>query len=150
MTTSKSKPVFEYRPRRSRLGSWITAAVFFLTFAALSFSLSATTEGGGVMTPADHFAMWGLGVLGALAFLVFSRPRIRVFDHGIEVRNLGSAQVFPWEVVTGLSFPKGVPWATLELADDDEVSLMALQPTDKERALEATRTLRARIDAHRN
>ncbi|MFC4337807.1 PH domain-containing protein [Salininema proteolyticum] len=146
----KTAPIlFEYRPLKARVGAWATAAVLFLTFGGLSFTFGATTAGGGAVTTADHLGMWGLGAVAAFVVLIFTRPRVRVTDRGIEVRNLGSPTFLPWEVVEGLSFPKGVPWATLELADDDEISLMAVQTTDKARALEATKRLRTLLEEHK-
>ena len=46
-------------------------------------------------------------------------------------------------MVRAVRFGRGAPWATLELQDDDVVSVMAVQAADKEYAVEAIRVLRA-------
>ena len=54
------------------------------------------------------------------------------------------------EVVTAVAFPPGASWAQLELADDDMVSVMAIQAVDKDRAVAAVRRLREAFDTHRS
>ena len=87
--------------------------------------------------------MIGLGVLVALGILLFTRPRVDADAHGIRVRNLIGGYELPWSVVRAVRFDRGSPWAALELDDDDLVSVMALQATDKEYAVEGVRALRA-------
>ena len=139
----------DYKPRKSRIGAWIGAIMFAGSFIALSFSLGARTEGGGAFHPADQAAMIGLGLLGAGIILSFLRLRVHADERGIEVRNVLTTTRLPWEVVVDVSLPAKVQWATLELADDDEVSIMAIQITDKERAAAAIRHLRALLEQSR-
>ncbi|QSB07030.1 PH domain-containing protein [Natronoglycomyces albus] len=146
MTESPSVVV---RPRKSRIACWVSAVLFAGTFFVLSFFMGTTTAAGGVFHPADQVAMILLGLFGAALFLLFTRPVVRADSHGIWVRNIGSFKYVPWQVVERVSFPRGMSWATLELADDDEMSMMAIQKTDRELAIQAVRDLRALLEGFR-
>ncbi|WP_081687273.1 PH domain-containing protein [Glycomyces tenuis] len=154
MHAAQEKPMtevgpYEYKPRKSRIGAWIGATMFAGAFIGLSFSLGARTEGGGAVHPADQAAMIGLGLIGAGVILSFLRLRVRADEHGIEVRNVASTHRLPWGVVVGITVPERVQWATLELADDEEIAVMAIQMTDKRRAVEAVKHLRALMEQSR-
>ncbi|KAB1158498.1 PH domain-containing protein [Micromonospora sp. DT46] len=137
------------RPRRIRVVCWACAAVLFVVFSLLATSLSgATGNGYGSFQRGDQIAMVGLGVLGALAVLIFTRPRVDANASGVRVRNLVGSYELPWEVVRGVRFDRGAPWASLELHDDDLLPMVALQAADKERAVEGVRALRRLHQAH--
>ncbi|MDN3238363.1 PH domain-containing protein [Glycomyces tritici] len=140
----------DYRPRKSRIGAWIGAAVAFGGFTALSFTLGEQTYEGGAITWVDQIAMIGLGVIGAGIALSFLRLRVRADEKGIEVTNVASKRYFPWQVVTAINFTDKMTWATVELADDDEMSIMAVQVSDKERAVAAIKHLRALLEQSRS
>ena len=64
--------------------------------------------------------MVGLGVFGALGSCV--HPSAGGGGRaGVRVRNVISSYELPWEVVRGVWFDRGAPWASLELHDDDVV-----------------------------
>jgi hypothetical protein len=86
--------------------------------------------------------MIGLGVCGALAALAFARPRVRGTEDGIWVRNVFGTYELPWSAVRAVRFERGHAWATLELIDDDTLSVLAIQAVDKEYAVAAVRGLR--------
>ncbi|GAB4006257.1 PH domain-containing protein [Glycomyces albus] len=139
----------DYKPRKSRIGAWIGAVLFAGSAFALSFTLGATTPEGGTVTWADQAAMAGLGLIGAGVILSFLRLRVRADENGIEIRNVFSTHRLPWEVVVDVSLPDRVQWALATLADDDEVSIMAVQVTDKQRAAAAIKHLRALLEQSR-
>jgi hypothetical protein len=87
--------------------------------------------------------MIGLGVLIGLGILAFTRPRVRADAAGIKIRNVVGGYDLPWSVVRKVRFDRNSPWATLELLDDETVSVHALQATDKEYAVDGVRALRA-------
>lgn len=140
----------DYRPRKSRIGAWIGAAIAFGGFTALSFTLGNRTYEGGTITWVDQIAMIGLGVIGAAIALSFLRLRVRADEKGIEVTNVASKRYFPWQVVTAINFTDKMTWATVELADDDEMSIMAVQVSDKGRAVAAIKHLRALLEQSRS
>ena len=51
----------------------------------------------------------------------FTSPaRLVADERGLRVRNILVSHDVPWEVVRAVAFRDGSPWATLELADDDQ------------------------------
>jgi hypothetical protein len=133
-----------YRPRRIRWVAGIAAVAVVVLFTAVSFGLhgSAGFENSGQFRRGDQAAMIGLGVLIALGILAFTRPRVSADADGIKIRNVVGRYELPWSVVRAVRFDRHSPWATLELYDDEQVSLHALQAADKEYAVDGVRTLR--------
>lgn len=139
----------DYKPRKSQIGAWVGAIVFAGSFFGLSFTLGNRTAGGGTITWADHAGMIGLGLIGGGVILMFLRLRVRADERGVEIRNIGSTKFLPWEIVTGVNFSAKSQWATVEIADDDEISVMAIQISDKDRAVAAVKHLRALMEQSR-
>ncbi|QGN49322.1 PH domain-containing protein [Micromonospora sp. WMMD558] len=137
------------RPRRIRLVCWASAAVLVVVFTLLATSLTGPTGNGyGTFQRGDQLAMIGLGVFGAFGFLLFTRPMVEADARRVRVRNVIGSYELPWEVVRGVRFDRGAPWASLELHDDDLVPMVALQAADKELAVEGVRALRRLHQAH--
>lgn len=138
----------DVRPRRTRVVCVVAAVGVFVLFAVLSTALTGRTESGGVFHRSDQVAMVILGALIGLGIMCFARPRVYADTTGIRVRNLVGGYQLPWDVVRAVRFSRHSPWASLELADDDEVTIMAIQAADKEYALDAVRALRRLLAAH--
>jgi hypothetical protein len=137
------------RPYRIRLVCWPSAILLLVVFSLVATSLHGSTgDGVGTFQRGDQFAMIGLGVLGALGVLWFTRPRVDADAHRIRVRNVIGSYELTWEVVRAVRFDRGAACASLELHDDDRVPLMALQVVDKDRAVAGVRALRALHAAH--
>ncbi|MGN9812943.1 PH domain-containing protein [Micromonospora sp. BQ11] len=137
------------RPRRIRVVCWASAIALVVVFSLVATSLSgATGSGYGTFQRGDQFAMVGLGVFGALGFLLFTRPRVEADARGVRVRNVVGSYDLPWEVVRSVRFDRGAPWASLELHDDDLLPMVALQAADKELAVDGVRALRRLHQAH--
>ncbi len=133
-----------YRPKRIRWVAGPSAAAVVVLFTVLSFSLhGATGEGPGQFARGDQTAMIGLGVLIGLGILAFTRPRVRADAEGVHIRNVVGGYDLPWSVVRAVRFDRSSPWATLELHNDETVSIHALQAADKQYAVEGVRVLRA-------
>lgn len=130
------------RPRRVTRICWIAAVLVVAGSVLVASAMGTLTEGGGVFHGADQFAMVGLGVLAGAGIVAFTRPRLWVTNTGVRIRNVVGGYHLPWQVITAVSFPQGASWAQLELADDDVVSVMAIQAVDKQHAVEAVRRLR--------
>jgi Bacterial PH domain len=137
------------RPRRATRVARILAVLVVVLFSAIATALHGATDSGkGVFQTSDQIAMIGLGVLGGLGILAFTRPRVRADRRGIRVRNVVGGYDLPWEVVRSVEFRRGSPWASLELRDDDTVPVMAVQAADKGYAVATVRALRALLAAH--
>ncbi|PZS39973.1 MAG: hypothetical protein DLM62_05350 [Pseudonocardiales bacterium] len=137
-----STTVFEARPRKTRRVA-VAAAVALVAAFAVVGTLLRRTPTGVYFRLSDQVAMVVLGLLLAGAALLFARPRVRAGADGVEVRNLIGTRTVPWELVLGVSFPDGAPWARLELPDDEYIAVMAIQSTDGPHAVQDIRALRA-------
>ena len=144
MDVTTQSGAVEFRPKRVRLVAALAAAAILISFTALSFGLKGSTgEGYGQFRAGDQFAMVGLGVLGALGALMFTRPRVRADAAGIRIRNVLGGYDLPWSVVRAVRFDRSSAWASLDLHDDETVPVHALQAADKEYAVAGVRALRA-------
>lgn len=134
--------MFVHRPKRVRIVCAIAAACVFVLFTVIGTALTKVGGEGG-FKPGDQVAMIGLGVMFALAILAVARPYVTANESGIRVRNIVGGYELPWQAVRKVSFDRGRPWLSLELENDDTVSVLAVQAVDKEHALEAVRRLRS-------
>jgi hypothetical protein len=132
----RARPV---RLRRVAIGIAVVVVVLFTVIAAL---LGHTSSEGVVFGPGDQVAMVVLGILVAAGVLLIARPTVVADVHGLRVQNIVSTKDVPWELVRVVSFPDGSPWVLLELADDDQLAVLAVQASDGPRAVAAVRGLR--------
>jgi hypothetical protein len=133
---------FETRPRKARHVAVAAAVVLVVLFTVVAVLLRRTPTGV-YFRFSDQVAMVLLGLLLAGAALLFARPRVRALAAGVEVRNVLTTRVVPWDLVLRVSFPDGAPWARLELPDDEYIAVMAIQAADGQYAVQAMRSLRA-------
>lgn len=153
MTADRSDPASPgkvvIRPRLLPRVCYAVAAGILVMFAVLAVALGSGPEGPAQFRLSDQIAFFGLGVLIALGPLSFTRVRVEADAAGIRVRNLWGEKSLPWQVVRAVRLVDGTPWATLDLYDDDTVSLLAVQSGDGERAVQAVLKLRALLAASR-
>lgn len=99
------------------------------------------------------------GVVSTVLFVVFgllifwfchreASVSVTATHRSLTVRNLMSERSLEWAEVLGVSFPVGNPWAHLDLADGDTLSVMAIQRTDGEHGLALARRLQGLIREH--
>jgi hypothetical protein len=137
------------RGQKAQRVAYISAAAIILVFSGVAVTLRGKTESGkSYFHPEDQVAMIILGFLCAIGILWFTRPRIIADAGSVRVRNLLGWVEVPWELVTAVRFDRGSPWVAIDLRDDDVISVMAIQATDKEYAVAAVRGLRALLAAH--
>lgn len=134
--------VLRVRPQRLRRTCWIAAAAVVAAFIVLAVSLPSGTGGGGSLRAGDRSAMAGVGVIIALGILALARPLVEADEEHVHVRNIIGSYDLTWDLVRAVRFTKGSPWASLDLADDERIPVMAVQAIDKEYALEAMTGLR--------
>jgi hypothetical protein len=134
-----------YRPKKIRWVAGATAAGVLVLFTGISFGLHGSSgfDNSGQFERGDQTAMIGLGILIALGILAFCRPKVTADAEHIVIRNVVGGYDLPWSVVRAVRFDRNSPWAQLELHDDEQVSIHALQATDKDYAVDGVRTLRA-------
>lgn len=129
------------RPRKVRRVA-IPIAILLIGVFALVGTLLRNTPTGVVFNLSDQIAMGVLGLLLASGVMLLTRPRLRADADGLEVRNIIGTQRIPWQLVQGVTFPDGAPWARVELPEDEYVPIMAVQATDGDHAVTAMRSLR--------
>ncbi|WP_435829982.1 PH domain-containing protein [Nocardia fluminea] len=132
---------FQVRPRRATRTAIVVAIVILVAFTAGGLLLRTGSTGVNFRV-ADQVAMILIGVLGAGAVLMLTRPRVRAGSQGVGVRNILGEQVYPWAYIRGASFPDRKAWARLELADDDYVPMLAIRSNDKTHAADAIERVR--------
>jgi len=120
------------------------AVVGTMTFVGLTLvrDEGQMRQDGVYFRTADAVSMILLGLLAAGGILLLARPRLRVAADGVRVRNVFSEKFVPWAIIERVAFPESSPWAQLILADDEYISIMAIQAMDKQRAVESLREVR--------
>jgi hypothetical protein len=135
------------RPRKMRWLAWVAAVALLVVHVAVGVLLRIS-ETGVYFRISDQVALIVLGLIFAGLALLFIRPRVRVLDEGLGVRNLFAEKLVPWGEVLAISFPETSSWARVDIPDDEYVPMMALSAMDGERALDAIRALRAVTAEH--
>ena len=141
-----------YRPKKIRWVAVPLAVGVAVLFTVMGLGLSGSAgfqNSQATFQAGDKFAMIGLGVLLGLGILLFCRPRVTADDAGVHVRNVIGGYDLPWEVIRAIRFDRNSAWAHLELHDDEQVPIHALQAVDKDYAVDGVRTLRALHSASR-
>lgn len=130
------------RPYWTRIVVWVMSVLLVAAMVAVGLLLKQSNSGTVTFQTSDQVAMIGFGVLAAAAMLVLTRPYLKADERGVEIRNLGGVIRLPWQVIRSVRFSGATPWATLELADDDTISVLAIQEVDRFRAVRAIEALR--------
>ena len=87
-----------------------------------------------------------IGLLYAVAGYALARSRVVASESGLLVVNGYKRHDYEWAEVISIHLPPGAPWATIDLADGNTASMLAIQSSDGGRASDAVRTLRSLID----
>jgi hypothetical protein len=135
-----------YRPFGARMAAGIAA---FVLVAAMAFLW--------LMLPAHTRATFGLGerltllvVFGAIliALNALFRTSATADAHGLTVRNAYKQHRYEWPEIVSITLSVNRPWALLDLADGTAVSVLAIQISDGQRAVRASRELATLIAQH--
>lgn len=138
----------EIRPYLTTYFAYGAALVIFAAHVAVGALLKVGSTGVLFQT-SDQVAIALLGAVIAAVVLMFARPRLRVGQSGLAVRNLVGYRLIPWSEVVGVSFPQGARWARVDLPDDEYMAVMAIQAIDKGRAVDAMNRVRELIGRYR-
>jgi hypothetical protein len=130
-------------PRRMRQACALAAAVVVVVMLVVALTLTSSSTGVVQFGTADQFAIAGLGLVLGGSLLALGRSRVDADAQGIRWRNVAVQHELPWSAVRAVAFDRKSAWASLRLENDDEVSLLAVQAVDKERAVAAVEGLRA-------
>ena len=144
--TQMEQTAVTFRPKKIRVVAIPGAIAVAVLFTVLSFGLTGSAgfqDSRSSFQRGDQIAMVGLGILLGLGILAFCRPRVTADPEGVHVRNVIGGYDLPWNVVRAVRFDRNSAWAHLELHDDEQVPIHALQAVDKDYAVDGVRTLRA-------
>ncbi|WP_448850813.1 PH domain-containing protein [Corynebacterium sp. 335C] len=133
--------VYEVTSKRMKTWGWGLAAAAIVIHLFMG-AVVGVGDTGAAVTPIDVAAYPLIGVIVAACALTLTRPRVRVNDRGVEVRNFGGPRFYVWADVYGLSFPEDARCARLELPDFEFVPMWAMPASDGERTVDAVRRFR--------
>jgi hypothetical protein len=126
----------------------LMAGALVVAMTVVAVLLKSSTTGVVAFHTSDQVAMVGLGLALGAGVLLVGRSRVDADAEGIRVRNVVMNHELPWSAVRAVRFNEHSPWATLVLANDDELAVSAVQAADGDRALVAVRGLRALLADH--
>jgi hypothetical protein len=135
MTTVRVRPV------RLRRLCVVLAVLIVVVFAFVALLLRSADTGASFGV-ADQVSVFGVGLAVAAGILVLARPTLEADERELRIRNVIGRHVLPWTAVRAVLFRDNRPWAAVELVNDDELPLMAVQAADGDRTVAAVRTLR--------
>ena len=142
----RSLPVlFQVRPRKITILATI-AAIVVVGVSILAGVLLKDVDEGVSFRTTDQVGTIGIGVVLAAAIMTTARPRLRVTEGGLWVRNVLGDKFFPWMMVIRVAYPPNAPWAQLQLPDDEIHPVMAIQSLDRGRAVRALEQVRSLHD----
>jgi Bacterial PH domain len=148
LETSTPAPVSAV-PHRLRIICAITAGVVLAVLVVVAVLLKHSSTGVVSFHTSDQVAMIVLGLILGGGILALGRPRVDADLSGVRVRNILATHRLGWDMVRAVRFERSSQWATLLLANGDELAVLAVQASDRERALEAVEGLRALVAATR-
>jgi hypothetical protein len=148
--TAGPEPAAEVRARPERVGRWaVWAAVALVVISGAITLVTSRGSNGEHFGAADRIALFGIGLVLAVAVLQLRRPTLVADRRGLRVRNFGGERAVPWQLVRGVSVPGRSLWAELELLDDETMPLFAIQVYDGDRAVATVRALRVLLEESR-
>jgi hypothetical protein len=125
---------------------WVlsVAAGIVLGFLVFAIMLPPSATMGAQVTVLDRLSMFGLGVGVAAIVACPAWPRMRADTRGVRTRGfIGGFREVPWNLVHAVEFPPTARWARLVLADDEAISIYAVQRADGARSVVVMDQLRA-------
>jgi hypothetical protein len=126
-----------------------TAAVVVVVMVVVGLLLKSSSTGVVSFHTSDQVAMIVLGLVIGAGILALGRPRMDADATGVRVRNILGSYRLPWDLVRSVRFDRTSAWATLLLANGDELAVLAVQASDKERAVDAVEGLRSLLGTYR-
>ncbi len=144
--TGSEPPFRVFRPFRARR----VAIGFAVAQAAVLVGLAVLAPGDGPVPWHWYDRLGFVLVAGAIAYvlLLFARLRAKPGPDGLVVRNVVRVTRLAWPQIVAVRFGGGDPWVTLDLADGDVLSVMAIQRSDGARGVAEARRLATLVAEH--
>lgn len=135
-----------WRPLGVRMAVWIFGGALLVLCAGVWIALGAEMRAR--FTPFQRSTLVFMGLLLFAAWNSLVRSRVTATDAALVIVNGYRKRSYEWSQVIGMSLRKGAPWATLDLSDGTTISVIAIQGSDGQRAVQAVREIRAAIREH--
>jgi hypothetical protein len=129
-----------WRPLGTRLAGTIFGGMLVALVVAVWIAFGADVRAR--FTPIELMTLALLGLLALGVWWALMRSRVTATEQGLCVINGYKRRDYEWAQVLGITLRRGAPWASLDLSDGTSVSVMALQGSDGNRAINAVRALR--------
>jgi hypothetical protein len=136
-----------YRPFGARMAAGLAAVVLVVAMAYLWLMLPSDVQQDFSIAQRVTLVAFFAAIL-ALLNAIFRTSAI-ADESGLTVVNGYKRRRFDWPEVVKVTLTPNRPWALLDLADGDTVSVMAIQVSDGRRAIVAAREL-ARVLAQQS
>lgn len=113
-----------FRPYRTPRVALACGVVFLAGAIAMAIGLPERFGFG------ERFLVVFLGLGVGWLMLRYARISAVPGPEGLRVRNLGREEMVPWAAMEAVRYGDGMPWPTVDLADGDQMSVMAIQRAD--------------------
>ncbi len=133
-----------WRPLGVRLAGWVFGMSLLIVTAVAWFAVPAGVRDG--TTLFQRVTLLGFAVLALVIMYALMRSKVVATTDGLLVVNGYRQHELAWPQVIAVSMAAGAPWATLDLADGTNLSVMGIQGSDGQRARTAVRELRALLN----
>lgn len=135
-------PYAVFRPHRGAVVARVSALATVVVFVLVALLLPV---GAG---PLDRALIALFGVAVAAFVWRYAQLRAVPTPQGLRVVNLLQRHELEWAQILSVGFSGGAPWVVLELADTEEVAVMAIQRADGERGRQEAARLSALVAHH--
>jgi hypothetical protein len=137
-----------YRPFRPRRGRRVALTLAALSVAGSLLLAIVGPEGDlGWKTP-DRVTLFLFGCAVAALLWRYASLSAVPSEQGLVVRNLMLSRTLTWAQIVQVHLVLGAPWVTLDLADGDDLAVMAIQKADGDFGRAEAQRLAALVDAH--
>ncbi len=135
-----------FRSRRGRVVAQVMGALVLVLFAVGAVLMPGVDEGGNWSVP-DRLMLLGFGIVIAGFLWRYAMIRAVPTRQGLSVRNLLVSRDVEWSEVVGVQFSGGDPWLRLDLADTEQLPVMAIQKADGEHGRREAARMAALVEA---
>lgn len=127
---SEGDPFAPFRPRRGRYVALVVGALILALFGLGAVVMPGPEEMHGGWQLPDRIALALFGL--AMAAFVWRYAALKAVPttDGLTIRNLVFTRRVDWSEVIAVNFAGGDPWPRLDLADTEQVAVMAVQKAD--------------------
>jgi hypothetical protein len=141
-------PYATFRPVRGAWVARISAVASLLTFGLVAVFSPMPLGSDPSLTVLNRVAVALIGVVMAAFLWRYAVLRAEPGPRGLRVVNLFSTTELEWAQIVRVGFSGGASWAVLELADTEELAVMAIQRADGEHARREASRLAALVEHH--